>query len=218
MNEKRKVLTLNYGENEEKKIPFLNNMQFIIYKVHQEDKIMINEMIENIYGEVYFINYKLYTIAFSSSFHDIKDMFQTFVIDLEYEVYVHEGFIISSQTVGNDVIEYIDYYIFCNINKPYSSYIDICIKANNVDKDIIRIVSDNLFYIIGKYNDLINLMDAFFKNDLNVSQTSKLIYMHRNSLINKLEKIEKITGFNIQLFNNAFVMKLLLDFKRGVKL
>lgn len=42
------------------------------------------------------------------------------------------------------------------------------------------------------------IISVMFKNDLNVSQTSKLLYMNRNSLINKLDSIFKETGLNLQ--------------------
>ena len=56
-------------------------------------------------------------------------------------------------------------------------------------------------------------MNAYFKNDLNVSKTSKDLYVNRNSLLNKFEQIYKETGFNLQKFTHACAIYLLILYK-----
>ena len=56
-------------------------------------------------------------------------------------------------------------------------------------------------------------MNAYFKNDLNVSKTAKDLYINRNSLLNKFEIIYKETGFNLQKFNHACAIYLLILYK-----
>ncbi len=50
----------------------------------------------------------------------------------------------------------------------------------------------------------------FFENDLNVSETSKQLYINRNTLIYRLNKIEKITGFDLKKLDDAMVVKMVL--------
>lgn len=57
------------------------------------------------------------------------------------------------------------------------------------------------------------LINAMFKNDLNVLKTSKKIYMHRNTINNRLDLIKKETGLNIQKFQDAVAMYSLLKMK-----
>lgn len=57
------------------------------------------------------------------------------------------------------------------------------------------------------------LINAMFKNDLNVLKTSKKIYMHRNTINNRLDLIKKETGLNIQKFQDAVAMYSLLKIK-----
>lgn len=49
----------------------------------------------------------------------------------------------------------------------------------------------------------IDTLKAFFQNDLNITQTSKKLYIHRNTLLYRLEKCEKETGLNPKKYSDA---------------
>jgi len=51
---------------------------------------------------------------------------------------------------------------------------------------------------------------SFFENNLNISETSKKVFMHRNTLIYRLDKISKLTGLDIRKFDDAMTMYILL--------
>ena len=51
------------------------------------------------------------------------------------------------------------------------------------------------------------------KNNLNVSLTAKLLYLHRSSLLNRIEQIERMTTLNIQNFLDAYAIKILIDYE-----
>lgn len=191
--------------------PFTKEKTFIIYKINKEDYETINTIINDIYDNVEFINYNDFIIAFSTEFSNIQELFQTFTIDLEYEIIVNEGFKISKNTSGEKFIEYINYVIDSFSKESYSNIIDICMKANNSNKNIISILKENVLEPIIDRSDIVDVINMFFKNNLNVSLTSKRVYMHRNSLINKLDRIQKLTNLNIQNFHDAYTMKILLD-------
>lgn len=57
--------------------------------------------------------------------------------------------------------------------------------------------------------ELMTTAEMFMKNSLNISETSRSMYMHRNTLIYRLDKIEKATGLNIRQFNDAFTFRLI---------
>jgi len=68
--------------------------------------------------------------------------------------------------------------------------------------------------------DLIHSAQSFFDNDLNISETSKNTFMHRNTLVYRIEKIYKITGLNIRKFNDAvcfLVLKSIFDKTNNVR-
>ena len=47
------------------------------------------------------------------------------------------------------------------------------------------------------------------QSSLNISETSRNLYMHRNTLLYRLDKIEKATGLNIRLFSDAVSFRVL---------
>ena len=57
-------------------------------------------------------------------------------------------------------------------------------------------------------------IQKFFENNLNVSETSRKLFVHRNTLVYRLEKIKKITGLDLREFDDAIVFKVALMVKR----
>ena len=57
-------------------------------------------------------------------------------------------------------------------------------------------------------NEMIRTIEVFFRCGLNLSDAAKELYIHRNTLIYRLDKIEKYTGYDIRNFNNAVLFKV----------
>ena len=57
-------------------------------------------------------------------------------------------------------------------------------------------------------------IDKFFENNLNVSETSRKLFVHRNTLVYRLEKIKKITGLDLREFDHAIIFKVALMVKK----
>ena len=57
--------------------------------------------------------------------------------------------------------------------------------------------------------EMVNTAEEFLRNSLNVSETSRNLYMHRNTLLYRLDKIEKATGLNIRQFPDAVSFRVL---------
>ena len=53
-------------------------------------------------------------------------------------------------------------------------------------------------------------INKFFENNLNVSETSRKLFVHRNTLVYRLEKIKKLTGLDLREFDHAIVFKVAL--------
>lgn len=60
-------------------------------------------------------------------------------------------------------------------------------------------------------------IQKFFENNLNVSETSRKLFVHRNTLVYRLEKIKKLTGLDLREFDNAIVLKVALMVKKYLK-
>ena len=57
-------------------------------------------------------------------------------------------------------------------------------------------------------NEMIRTIEVFFRCGLNLSDAAKELYIHRNTLIYRLDKIEKYTAYDIRNFNNAVLFKV----------
>ncbi len=60
-------------------------------------------------------------------------------------------------------------------------------------------------------------IQRFFENNLNVSETSRKLFVHRNTLVYRLEKIKKITGLDLREFDHAIVFKIALMVNKYLK-
>ena len=57
-------------------------------------------------------------------------------------------------------------------------------------------------------------IQRFFENNLNVSETSRKLFVHRNTLVYRLEKIKKLTGLDLREFEDAIIFKVALMVKK----
>ena len=60
-----------------------------------------------------------------------------------------------------------------------------------------------------KDEDMVNTAEEFLENNLNVSETSRNLYMHRNTLMYRLDKIERVMGLNLRNFSDAFTFRVI---------
>ena len=76
-------------------------------------------------------------------------------------------------------------------------------KVFDTDKVIESLDHETLFTI-----------QKFFENNLNVSETSRKLFVHRNTLVYRLEKIKKLTGLDLREFDHAIIFKIALMVKK----
>ena len=70
-------------------------------------------------------------------------------------------------------------------------------------------ITDDSFKEVFDDEEMLATAEAFLQSSLNVSETSRQLYMHRNTLLYRLDKIEKATGLNIRLFSDAVSFRVL---------
>ena len=58
--------------------------------------------------------------------------------------------------------------------------------------------------------ELLTTINKFFENSLNVSETSRQLYIHRNTLVYRLDKLQKSTGLDLRVFEDAITFKIAL--------
>ncbi len=73
--------------------------------------------------------------------------------------------------------------------------------------------------------ETLNTINKFFENNLNVSETSRQLFVHRNTLVYRIEKLEKSCGLDVRKFDDALTFKIAmmvinymkyLEMKRGI--
>lgn len=57
-------------------------------------------------------------------------------------------------------------------------------------------------------------VQKFFENNLNVSETSRKLFVHRNTLVYRLDKIHKLTGLDLRIFDHAITFKVAMMVKK----
>lgn len=69
-----------------------------------------------------------------------------------------------------------------------------------------EIFSGNQVYDID--DETLTTINKFFENNLNVSETSRQLFIHRNTLVYRIEKLQKATGLDIRTFDDAMTFKI----------
>ena len=64
------------------------------------------------------------------------------------------------------------------------------------------------------YDTITGWINRFFENNLNVSETARKLYVHRNTLVYRLEKVKKITGLDLREFEDAILFKVAVMVKK----
>lgn len=196
-----------------KSTPFVKKTKLIVYKAKEVDIDIINNIIKDVYNDVVTVKLDDNVLVFIGGKYDIniQNLFVTISDDLGYEIYVHDGIYINSNLTSEDIIEYVN--IYDKANKIV--YMDIAEAALNAQAEdyfkLLDIISRSNFTYIYKDVVTIDIIEALLKNNLNVLQTSKLLYLHRNSILNKVDIIYKETGLNIQKFTNAYLVKQIIS-------
>ena len=97
-------------------------------------------------------------------------------------------------------------------NKDYiaSGISDLILEFVHKDIKLLNNLKEKLLYKISDDKQLIKLILVMFECDLNVTKTAGLMYMHRNTINNKIDYIKKETGFNVQNFKDAMSLYILI--------
>lgn len=89
-----------------------------------------------------------------------------------------------------------------NILVDYVPMKDMLAFSNDLVDDKFRGIMEN--------EDMTRCVEYFFECDLNVAETSRKSFLHRNTLLYRLDRIQSLTGLNLRNFNDAVTFKLLM--------
>lgn len=124
------------------------------------------------------------------NFHELSSCYEKVVFTYKF------GRLLNPMS---NVLAYKDYVLIrllADVPKPQLiKYYDSLIEKNGAE-----IIADE---------ELMDTAEEFMKNSLNISETSRNMYIHRNTLIYRLDKIEKETGLNLRVFSDAITFRLI---------
>ena len=149
-----------------------------------EHAVSIKEMIEsNAFSSCYisYVNFEGDTAAFVKSFKSAQSYIEIGKkYNLQNRIYNNEN-LLFEKTIYN---------VSCDVKEEiYAKFKD---KFSKLD------------------NEMINTVEEFLNDGLNISETAKKLYIHRNTLIYRLDKILKDTGYDIRDFKQAAIFTIAL--------
>jgi hypothetical protein len=220
--------TFHYNTEMEEKIhkyifdndvyPFKNKKyNFMLYKTKAEHEL-INDLLKDIFNQVEIVKYHDYDLVFyqNKSEMNIEELFRTISFDFGKVIYVHQGFNLNVDAKGEDLLKYINalFNTTATLEKEYSDSCTLLYDAEIKDfEDVASFMKKNFEEVLTNESCL-EVINAFFSNDLNISKTASALYMHRNTLNGKLDTISRQLGLNIQNFKHASALLLLLNYRR----
>ncbi len=89
------------------------------------------------------------------------------------------------------------------LDKIYSNISQECIDA------LISLSNINGLKKVFADGELMRTAFSFINNSLNISKAARALYMHRNTMMYRLDKIRRLTGLNIKRFDDSLVFKIL---------
>lgn len=177
------------------------------------------EILRDIYSdtEVKILDYKDYVLLLGS-FENIQEHTCSIHETLYTSIYkkCHMCYI-----EADDYVSLKEKFELCRNKLNVAEKYNVSGRVFNKDSLMFESIIDNLNEneknrIINKFNDgfekldndIIQSIDVFFEFNLNLSEAAKKLYVHRNTLIYRLDKIQKYTSYDIRKFNDAVIFKI----------
>lgn len=159
-----------------------------------DDEMKIAKNIEDTLKSELFIKTTVGIGTVASHLRELADSYKEAQVAIEVgKVFDTEKSIISYENLGIGRLIYQLPTTLCEI------FLSEVFKKNSID----ALDQETLFTI-----------NKFFENNLNVSETSRRLFVHRNTLVYRLEKIKKVTGLDLREFDDAIVFKVALMVKK----
>ena len=166
-------------------LDFIKGMVGFVKIKYDEDLIIVN-----------YDNYELQNMkdALESLLYDLNAQFKFLIVEDKNE----EEF--------NDVLNKIKPHFNFELKDNVYDLKEFIFENVEYSKEFKELILKNFIYDY----DFQNAIKKFIENNMNVLKTSKILYMHRNTLINKLDRFNQITGYDPKEFKDAYVLYTIL--------
>lgn len=164
----------------------------IIKEMTEEDDVdEVNQIGESIINTISTEAMEKVRVGISTTVHSIKDINRAYkeaqMAVIIGEIFEQEKQLISYNKLGIGRLIYQLPKTLCKL------FLDEVFKNGTFD----MLDSETIFTI-----------QKFFENNLNVSETARQLFIHRNTLVYRLDKIQKLTGLDLRMFDDAIIFKV----------
>ncbi len=202
----------------------------IVIKISEEIIDHAEDIIRNMYGDVILIRINNNTLSLikiinkDNEYDDLEqNIYDTIFSELLYEPDIGVG--VTCENLGQLHDSYEKANILIKLGRDFSEnkkihrYKDLIIPIvlNDLDpwnlKKILAYTDCNMEGIL-KDKELLLTSSKFLENSLNISDTARKLYVHRNTLIYRINKIQNITGLDLRSFKDAVIFNIILSGKK----
>ena len=189
---------------------YKTNFRFLIIYTKASKEVLYS-IFKELLKDVLIIKFEKYTMVIYNNKERVRlnNYIDALCEDFGVTMNVFEGFIVNKE--NNELFrKFIKIF-----NEKYSnsySYATIreLVLEGNLNKDEINVLKQILLYKYLKEAQFEKFIYSLFENNLNISKTAKDVYMHRNTVNNKLTNFENDTTLLLQNFKDAIVVYELL--------
>lgn len=182
-------------ENEIKKVFDSIGNIFKIYIYPNEFIALINEERYEKLKTVYMDFLKKYKGTLSGGVGRLKELYET------HRSYQEARIALKYSTNHKKILTYID-------------TLNLELILENVDAEVKKQYMDKILNSLDI--EEINLLEIYYKNDMSLKQTSEDLYIHKNTLQYRLDKINQKSGFDPRRFNDSVILYLAITIKLGI--
>lgn len=194
-----------------------DNFRFLMINIdNSEDEMLVYNFLEELFFDGFILkegkdSFLFYFIEPEISF---KDLFVSISADFSVPLKVYVSGKINQKYPENFHLLYKNVKEFLS-GKPYlfSTNAELIKEIIRTDFKKLKEIRPAVLNRIFDDTQMEKLILSLFENNLNVTRTAQDVYMHRNTVINKLEYIKQETGLNLQKFTDAACMYWLLKTK-----
>jgi len=184
---------------------FPNKQKDFVFSISESDTVIVKEIksgieindIEKLAGSIVDIleseHYIKTTVGIGTTVTGVKELSSSFK---EAQIALEVGKVFDTE---KPIISYDNLGIARLIYQLPTTLCDMFLREVFKKGSISSLDQETLFTI-----------QRFFENNLNVSETSRGLFVHRNTLVYRLEKIKKLTGLDLREFDHAIVFKVAL--------
>jgi hypothetical protein len=180
----------------------------IVTKGKTSNKEFLNEFAQSLFVKFTIEDLETaFVIQYSDDVEEsiINEAFTSYLFDAcdNVIVYIGRSFVNYADSDIKTILRLLSY----SLTKPlYDKKSLVEEVIDNKDEDVKKLVL-NKYYLDYSMQDLLK---TFFINNMNTLKSSKVLYIHRNTLINKIQRFKEDTGFDPKEFRDAYLIYSLI--------